>query len=159
MKLTTQIAKHFREVQLNGKWVATNLKTQLSDLTWEQATTRIGPLNSKAALAFHINYYVAGIVNVLEGGALGIRDKYSFDLPPIQSQEDWERLLDKMWSDAEKFARLVEQLPDEKLWERFADEQYGNYHRNIQAMIEHSYYHLGQIVLIKKMILQADQAG
>ena len=152
MKLSTQIAKRFREVHLNGDWVATNLKTQLSDVSWEQATTKVGTLNTIAALAFHINYYVAGLVKVFEGGSLDIRDKYSFDLPPINSQIDWEKLLSKMWSDAEKFANLVEQMPDEKLAEDFFDEKYGNYRRNIDAMIEHSYYHLGQIVLIKKML-------
>ena len=154
MKLTAQIAKQFREVHLNGNWVATNLKTQLSDVNWEQATTKIGSLNTIAALAFHINYYIAGVANVLEGGTLDIKDKHSFDLPPIETQEDWEKLLNKMWSDAERFASLVEQMPDEKLTENFVDEKYGNYHRNIHAMIEHSYYHLGQIVLIKKMLQQ-----
>jgi len=152
MKLAKQISQQFREVLLDGEWVATNFKAQLSDVTWEQATTKIGSLNTIAALTFHINYYVAGIVNVLEGGSLDIRDKYSFDLPLIESPRDWENLLNKMWSDAEKFADLVEQMPDEKMAEVFVDEKYGSYHRNIDAMIEHSYYHLGQIVLIKKLL-------
>jgi uncharacterized damage-inducible protein DinB len=153
MKPTTQIANRFREVLLNGDWVAaTNLKAQLSDVTWEQATAKIGSLNTIALLTFHIDYYIAGIVNVLEGGSLDIRDKYSFDLPPIRSQADWEKLLNKIWSDAERFADLVEQMPEEKLNEVFVDTKYGSYQRNIDAMIEHSYYHLGQIVLIKKML-------
>lgn len=157
MKSTTQIANRFREVLLNGYWVAnTNFKAQLSDVTWEQATKKVGTFNTIAALTFHIDYYIAGILNVLEGGSLDIRDKYSFDLPPIESQNDWEKLLDKIWSDAEKFANMVEQMPEERLNEIFVDEKYGNYQRNIDAMIEHSYYHLGQIVLIKKMLLQTD---
>lgn len=158
MNLPAQIANQFREVHLSGDWVATtNLKAQLSDLSWEKATTKVGSLNTIAALAFHINYYVAGLVNVFEGGSLDIRDKYSFDAPPIESQEDWEKLLDKLWSDAEKFANLVEQMPEEKLSAPFVDEKYGDYQRNIHAMIEHCYYHLGQIVLIKKILLQADE--
>lgn len=155
---TTEIAKRFREILLNGDWVvATNFKDQLSDLTWKQATTRIGTLNTIATLTFHINYYIAGILNVLEGGSLDIRDKYSFNCIPIKSQEDWEKLLDKMWNDAERFADILELMPNEKLEEVFADEKYGSYHRNINAMIEHSYYHLGQIALIKKMLLEVDE--
>jgi uncharacterized damage-inducible protein DinB len=158
MKLTTEIANRFREILLNGDWVVvTNYKDQLSDLTWKQATTKIGTLNTIADLTFHINYYIAGILNVFEGGSLDIRDKYSFDFPPIQSQEDWEKLLDKMWKDAEKFADLVELMPDKKLEEVFVDKKYGSFQRNIDAMIEHSYYHLGQITLIKKMLLEADK--
>ena len=44
---------------------------------------------------------------------------------------------------------MIEQLPEEKLYLSFVDEQYGTYQLNINAMIEHAYYHLGQIVLIK----------
>ncbi len=153
MEKSIQLANRFREVLLNGTWIAnTNFKDQLSNVTWEQATKTIGSLNSIAALTYHINYYIAGVLNVFEGGALEIRDKYSFDLPPIESKEDWERLLNNMWINAEKFANQVENMPDETLEENFVDEKYGNYRRNIEGVIEHSYYHLGQISLIKKLI-------
>ena len=58
------------------------------------------------------------------------------------------------WTDAEKFVRLIQQLPEHQLWETFAKGEYGNYYRNIQGVTEHVHYHLGQIVLIKKMLLQ-----
>ncbi len=152
MSLSTQIANQFREVQLNGNWVSTNLKTQLSAVSYEMAKTKIGSLNTIADLTFHIHYYVAGINQVFAGGTLDIRDKFSFDLPPIQSQDDWIKLLDKTFAEAEKFANHVEAMADEKLNDSFVDEKYGNYFRNIHAMIEHSYYHLGQIVILKKII-------
>jgi hypothetical protein len=94
---------------------------------------------------------------VLQGESLNASDKYSFDLPPIQSFEDWEKLLNKTWSDAANFANLVEQLPDDKLWETFVNEKYGNYYRNIHGVIEHCHYHLGQMVLIKKLLLQENK--
>lgn len=153
MKSTTQIANRFREVLLNGTWVAnTNFKAQLSGLDWQQATRKWGSLNTIASLTFHIHYYIAGLLSVLEGGPLTIRDKYSFDCPPIQSPEDWERLRDNLLNDAEKFAQLLEQLPEERLSEDFIDKKYGTYQRNFDALIEHSYYHLGQVVLIRKML-------
>ncbi|MFL9834183.1 DUF1572 domain-containing protein [Chryseobacterium terrae] len=154
MSTTSQLAKRFREVLLDGKWIAnTNFKEQLSDITWEQATTKIDSLNTIAMLTFHIDYYIAGLVNVFEGGDLEIRDKYSFDLPVIDSQEQWAAILGKLWKDSERFATLLEQMPDSKMNEVFVDEKYGTYLRNINGMIEHCYYHLGQITLIKKMIL------
>jgi hypothetical protein len=153
MSLSTQIANRFREVLLNGTWVAgTNFKIQLSDLTWQQAIKKVDSLNTIASLTFHVDYYIAGILSVLEGGPLSIRDKYSFDMPPVKSQEDWEYLLKKLWRDAEKFANMIELMTDDKLNEVFSDKKYGTYQRNFEGMIEHSYYHLGQIVLIKKML-------
>lgn len=159
MNLPAQIAKHFREVYFGGNWTASNLKEQLVDVTWQQATTQIYSLNTIATLVFHTNYYVAAVLKVLQGQSLNASDKFSFDVPPILTQQDWERLLDKTWTDAENFATLIEQLPETKLWEDFSGNQYGNYYRNILGIIEHNHYHLGQIVLIKKILLQTDQPG
>lgn len=148
-----ELARQFKEVYLEGKWVvSTNLKAELSEVNWQQATTKIGTLNTIAALAFHLSYYVAGVKEFLEGGELTIRDKYSFDFPPIQSENDWQSLLTKMWKDAQEFVTAVEALPAEKLNKVFVREEYGTYGRNIHAIIEHSYYHLGQIVLLKKLL-------
>jgi uncharacterized damage-inducible protein DinB len=154
MKRSEFIANRLREVLLNGYWIAnTNYKDQLLSVTWQQAVNQIADLNTVAALTYHINYYLAGLLNVFNGGLLEIKDQYSFDLPPIKSETDWKKLLDEFLSNSEVFANEVEQMPDEKLDEVFVSEKYGTYQRNIEAVIEHSYYHLGQIVLIKKLIL------
>lgn len=60
--------------------------------------------------------------------------------------------MNKTWTDAENFASLIEQLPESKLDEIFVDEKYGSYYRNFLGIIEHIHYHLGQIVLIKKIL-------
>jgi len=151
--LSKQITKQIREVLLEGTWVATNYKAQLSHVSWEQANTKVKDLNTIADLAFHIDYYIAGLIQVFKGGSLDIRDKYSYDAPPISSKNDWDKRLEKLFDDAETFANLVEQMSDETLMQPFVEEKYGNNYINIQAMIEHCYYHLGQIVLIKKLLI------
>lgn len=153
MKNTVEIANRFRETILNGTWIAnTNYKHQLENLDWKIAVTPVKNLNTISILAQHIHYYISGINNVFKGGPLDIKDKFSFDFPPITSQEDWQAFLNKFWNAAEEFASFIEQMPDEKLDQVFVDEKYGTYKRNIEAMIEHSYYHLGQIVLIRKFL-------
>ena len=156
MKNPDQIAHRFREVLLNGKWVAnTNYKDQLAGLTWEQATRKVNSLNTIADLTNHINYYLKGILNVFEGGNLEIHDKYSFDSPPVRSQKDWDNLLSDVLANADKFAEHIESMSEERLEDIFIDEKYGTFKRNIEGMIEHCYYHLGQISLIKKMIMES----
>ena len=157
MNLTAQIAKQFRDANFGGNWTSVNLKDSLSGLTWPQVTTQVYSFNTIAILVFHMNYYVGVTMKVLEGGPLDGHDKYSFDCPAIQSQEDWEKLLEKTWADAESFASLIEQFPEDKLGETFSDEKYGNYYRNLHGIIEHMHYHMGQIVLIKKILLQEDK--
>ena len=157
MKLTAQIAKHFRDVHFGGNWTSVNLKDSLANVNWQQATTQVYSCNTIATLVFHMNYYVSAVLKVLQGSPLDAHDKYSFDHPPIRSQEDWEKLLDKIWTEAEKFASLIEQLPEDKLGETFSDEKYGTYYRNLHGIIEHTHYHLGQIVLIKKILQHSRQ--
>lgn len=152
MNLPQQLATHFRSVHFGGNWTSVNLKEQLADVTWQQATTKINSFNTIAALVFHMNYFVGGIGKFLQGEPLTIKDKYSFDCPPIGSETDWQELQDKTWREAEEFASLVEQLPEERLAATFVDEKYGSYYRNLQGIVEHTHYHLGQIVILKKML-------
>ena len=147
------LAQRFREVVLNGTWIAnTNFKQELERTDWSVATAQTAHANTIAALAQHIHYYINGVNQVFSGGALEIRDQFSFDFPAITSQTQWEAFLSRFWNDAEAFAQYVEKMSDETLSSDFVNQKYGSYARNIEAMIEHSYYHLGQIVLIRKLL-------
>ncbi|MFZ1750019.1 MAG: DinB family protein [Saprospiraceae bacterium] len=152
MSLIPHLAKHFREVHYGVNWTWSNIKAVLSDVTWQESIEKVGDLNTIVALTYHIHYYVKTLVKVMEGDPLDAHDKYAFDHPEIKNQQDWESLLKDVWSYADKLAKLLEQLPEERLWETFSQEKYGNYFRNITGVIEHTHYHLGQIVIIKKLI-------
>ena len=134
------------------------MRDNLANVPWQQATTKVYDLNTIVALVYHVNYFVRAILQVLQDGPLDAHDKYSFDHPPVSSQEDWQKLLDQTWTDVEKVAVLIEHMPESRLWETFADEKYGNYYSNIQGVVEHTHYHLGQIVLIKKILSQHDKS-
>lgn len=157
MNVSIQLAKHFREVYFGKNWTWSNLKDNLVDITWDQAITQVNGFNTIATLVYHSGYFVSALVDVLTGKPLTSKDEFSFSHPPITSQEEWEQLLSNTFNNAELAATLIEQLSDEKLWDNFTDEKYGNYYRNIQGIIEHTHYHLGQIVLIKKMIMLQDK--
>lgn len=152
MKNSQHLADRFREVLLEGTFIAnTNYKDQLENLPLEIAQKKMGDLNTISILAQHVHYYIKGVSAVFKGEDLKIRDAHSFDFPPMTSEMEWKAFLNKFFKDAEAFASLVEQLPENKLNDAFTNEKYGTYQRNIDGMIEHCYYHLGQIVLIKKL--------
>ena len=159
MNLSSHLAKHFRDVHFGGNWTAVNLKDTLADISLEEAGTRVGSLNTILALVYHINYYVTAILKVLNGSPLDASDKYSYDHPGPGNEAEWQQLLQQYREQAENFAAKVEQLPDEMIWANFSDGKYGNYYRNIQGLIEHTHYHLGQISLVKKMIREQKAAS
>ncbi|HMQ69794.1 MAG TPA: hypothetical protein PKA90_12465 [Ignavibacteria bacterium] len=72
----TLISKRIQEVLIDGKWIAdTNFKEHILNLNWEQANHKTDGLNSIAMLTFHMNYYMKGILSVLDGGMFEISDK------------------------------------------------------------------------------------
>lgn len=154
MSFSQQIAKHFRDVHFGGNWTDINLQDTLSDITWQQAITQVYSFNTIATLTYHTHYFVHVVLKVLQGGPLEANDKFSFDHPPINTQEDWEQFLETVFTEARQFADLVEELPDEKLLEDFTDKKYNNYYYNLNGIIEHTHYHLGQIILIKKIFAE-----
>lgn len=157
MNTTEQIAKHLKEVLWGGNWTYANLKDTLKDLTWQQATTQVYSFNTIATLVYHVHYFVRAGLKVLQGKVLDSKDAESFAHPPITCQADWEAFLSEVWAESELFISLIERLPEDTLWVDFADKKYGNYYRNLHGIIEHHHYHLGQIVVIKKLIEQIGQ--
>lgn len=154
MNRSSFITSRLKEVLLDGRWIAnTNYKEQLLSVNWEQANYKIGNLNTIAALTYHVNYYLGGLLKAFETGKLEISDKYSFEAPPIGSEADWAKRVNGFIENSEKFVSYVGSMDDAVFDQPFVDEKYGTYWRNIEGVIEHSYYHLGQISLIRKLIL------
>lgn len=154
--ISLTLGNRLREILTEGTWVTgTNVLNEISSLTWKDATQKVHNLNTIADLTFHLHYYIAGVADVFEGGHLNIRDQFSFDAPPITSQEDWQQRIDLFKNDSKRFILLVENMSETTLFGSFVDKKYGSNYRNIDVIIEHTYYHLGQIVLIKKLLQQS----
>lgn len=153
MNLSTFTAKHFREIYFGGNWTGSCFKNVMADITWQEAITQIHSCNTIATLFFHSGYYyTSALLDVLNGRELTAKDELSFAHPPISSQKDWEELMNTTWMAAENTAQLIEKLPPSIFEENFVLEKYGTYHRNIYGTIEHAHYHLGQMVIIKKLL-------
>ncbi|MEZ5056905.1 MAG: DUF1572 domain-containing protein [Saprospiraceae bacterium] len=157
MEKPDELALRLRQVFLDGKWITnTNYKELLEDVDWDMANKKVADLNTLLALTFHINYYLAGVLNVLKGGELEIRDKFSYDFQHIDNAAKWESLKSEMNSNAAEFISKVEKMSESELDGPFIVEKYGTYRRNIEGIIEHSYYHLGQMVVKETSFLTLD---
>jgi hypothetical protein len=150
--VSSQLAKNLREVFFGGNWTFSNMKQHLEDVTWEQAIKKIKHFNTISTLVYHSGYYVDVLIKILNGEKLESKDEYSFMVPLIKNEEDWQSLIRTLFHNVEVASALLEKLPDSKLQETFVAEKYGNYYRNIAGIIEHTHYHLGQIVMVKKML-------
>ncbi|NNF33755.1 MAG: DUF1572 domain-containing protein [Saprospiraceae bacterium] len=152
LNLASQLSQQFREVFLDGTWVVTNYKTELQDVGYDEAFAKFANHNTIVMLTFHINYYIEGVLIAMTNGSLDIRDKYSYDMPQEMEAKDWIKLKESFLKNAELMAEKISGMSDEEIMSPFVDEKYGNNYRNLHALIEHGFYHLGQLVLIKKLL-------
>lgn len=147
-----QLSAFIKNAYLGKNWVEVDFKNVLEDITLEEANTRFVPLNSIAGIVYHLDYYVSIVLGRLKGELLPSNANNGFDIQHAGSPEDWEELLIRFYRNVELFAAYVKDFDDQRLQEDFLDNKYGNNIYNIQGIVEHAYYHLGQIVLLKKMI-------
>ena len=153
MNLSQALSKQLHDVHFGGNWTAVNLKDVLKEVDWQQAIQQNDQFNTIAKLVYHIHYYSAAILKVFEGGPLDASDKFSFDVPPISKGSEWEALTQKLFQDNDRLVECISQFDPEKWFEPFAGGKYGTYYRNVAGLIEHTHYHLGQIVIIKKILI------
>lgn len=156
-EVTKHIARHLQGVYFGKNWTERNLKDLLDDVSLEEAMTTIQNLNNIISLFYHIHYFIPVVVRVLEGKPLKGNDKVSFDHPELKTKKEWEEMKSQYWGEAKRLINLIENLPDDKLWDVFGEKKYGNYFSNIIGIVEHTHYHLGQIALVKKLIRQSSR--
>lgn len=152
MHSTKQLASHLRQVYFGGNWTVSNVQEHLKEVTYEDALKKVGNLNTIAQLTYHIHYFVDVQLRVFTNGVLEGSDAISFDHPQISSEMDWQNFLKNVWDTAEALAKEIEKLPEAQLGEKYVDKKHGSYYRNLLGLIEHTHYHLGQLVLVKKLL-------
>lgn len=154
MPTSKQLATQVHQVYFGGNWTEVNLKTTVSNINWNTAIRKIEGFNTILALTYHIHYFTKVQLRVLEDGPLIGNDSESYKHPNISSQNEWETLQKTMWNEAERFTKILSKLPDTTLDTPFTDKKYGTYTSNILGLIEHTHYHLGQIIILNKLLLK-----
>ena len=146
------LAKRFDDVIFNGKHIAgTNYHAFLQEIDYETATSQALHVNSIAHLTRHVHYYINGVAYALQTGHLKIRDAYSFDFAPLQQEIEWNHVKSEFFKDATTLSQLIKGTNEFKLSLPFINEKYGSLEHNINMMVEHCYYHLGQMILLSKI--------
>ncbi len=154
MTTSQHLAKHLKEFVSGPNTTGVCLKDHLDDITLKEANKAIYGLNTIAKLVYHINYYIEAVSGVLDGEPLTAKDIYSYDAPVLENEEAWKLRLDTLYRNLDRCAAQAAALSDKELKSDFVLEKYGSYERNLMGLLEHSHYHFGQIVILKKIIRQ-----
>jgi hypothetical protein len=152
MKLTSLIAQHIIDVHQGGNWTEVDLTSTLQDVTLEEATTRTqASPNTIASLLNHITYWNRVIIQRAQGIQVQINDVNGYDHPLLLTEEDWQDLKKDNIQSAHELETAITQFDESKLFEPILPD-YTTAYKNFQGNVEHVHYHLGQIVILKKLI-------
>lgn len=156
MTLPKELSRQLCGLIFGPNWTERSLLEVVRDVDANIALRQVSGFQPIAALTFHIGYFIEAVIPVFEGKELTSRDALSFDHPPLASEDDWHELQQRIAEQAKQLCYHLDQMAEEQLWEDFVDAKYGSYYENIQGIIHHGYYHLGQIVVVKKLIEEKD---
>ncbi len=156
MKITEAIATHILEVHEGNNWTEVNIKTTLEDVTHKEATTVTkASYNTIAALVHHLSFYNDVVMQRLVGVNPVISDTNGFEMLPVKNEHDWKKLKERNLDSARQLAQAVKHFPEEKIFQLTVT-GHSTHYKMLHGIVEHAYYHLGQIVLLKKLVKQDD---
>ena len=152
MKITELIAQHITEVFEGNNWTDVNIKDTIDDIDYREATTVTkASYNTIAALLHHLSFYNDVVSMRLMGINPEIDEINGFNVPAIKNEHDWQLLKDAVFESAINLADSVRKFPEEKVNELTVT-GHSTYYKTLHGIAEHTHYHLGQIVLIKKLV-------
>jgi uncharacterized damage-inducible protein DinB len=153
MIITHQIAEHIKQVYEGNNWTDVSIAATLENTDWKQAQqqTEASP-NTIASLLHHLYYWNGIIMQRMKGETPVISEENGYDVPFLNNEEEWNALKERTHESFIQLSEAMKNFPEEKLLENYAPHIPSTYYRNMQGIVEHAHYHLGQIVILKNLI-------
>jgi|SRR5205809_625301 len=152
MTITSLIADHIKQVYEGDNWTDVNITDTIKDISCQQAQqkTEASP-NTIASLLHHLYFWNGMMLQRLKGYNPAVPAINGYDVAELKNDNDWDELKEQTHQSFIQLADAVKNFPEEKLYELSPTGKSSNY-KNFQGIAEHAHYHLGQIVILKKLI-------
>ncbi len=152
--MKTEITRiiHTLHQTFNGTpWYGPALMDILPTLTPKQAQLRLPNSHNIAELVAHMCTWREFVIQKLHGNT-EFDVTHDMNFPGINSitEKEWQALLDRLQKSQTELLQVLERCADDKLSEMVSGRSY-NFDIMLHGIIHHDLYHLGQIVLLRKL--------
>lgn len=152
MKETIRIQKLFEDMYNEEPWIDVTIKGTLENMLAEKAAKKISPqLNSIWEITNHIIRWKENILQRVQGHAINSPANNYFEPIIDQSEKAWQNTLETLMNVQLQWTRWVEKMNEADLEKIYPDNN-ATYYKNIHGILQHDAYHLGQIVLLAKVM-------
>ncbi|MBS7233092.1 DinB family protein [Flavobacterium psychroterrae] len=152
MSESKRISNLYQSIYNGNPWLEVNLTNTLENVTAEQAYRKINPnLNTIWEIVNHLIQWRRNILRRVEGEVVNPPD-HNYFVPVLDpSEAAWEQSLQNLAKSQESWNVFFEDFNDADLEKIYVNNEH-TYYEHIHGIIQHDVYHLGQIVILKKML-------
>jgi|SRR6185437_10756003 len=152
MKETKCITKLFEDLYNGSPWIDVTIMATLKNISAEQAAKKVTP--ERNSIWQIVNHMIAWRENVLlrvEGNEVTAPNDNYFSQLEITSETEWQKALDRLANSQAQWINFLENF-DESQFDKIYASNKMTYYEHIHGILQHDAYHLGQIVLLSKLV-------
>ncbi|WP_149206476.1 DinB family protein [Flavobacterium johnsoniae] len=152
MSESTRISNLYQSIYNGNPWLEVNLDNTLKNVTAEQAYKKINPnLNTIWEIVNHLIQWRRNILERMQGEVTKTPD-HNYFVPVLDpSEAAWEQSLQTLAKSQESWNAFFEDFNDADLAKIYVNNGH-SYYEHLHGIIQHDVYHLGQIVILKKLL-------
>lgn len=152
MKEWKRIEKLFKDLYDGSPWIDVTIMGTLENISAEQAATKIAPCRN--SIWQILNHMIAWRENVLlrvQGNVIVTPNNNYFIEITDTSKAEWEKTLIRLGNSHKQWTEFLKNF-SESQFDKIYPSNRMSYYEHIHGILQHDAYHLGQIVLLSKLV-------
>jgi|SRR5690606_7114221 len=152
MRESERIRQLFIDLLDGDPWLGVNIISTLEGISAEKATARIAPgRNSIWEIVNHMTSWRLNVLKRFEGGVIPSPD-HNYILPvETVTEEAWRESIENLKRSQGQWLDYLKTADEEALDSVYPGNS-GTYYYHVHGILQHDAYHLGQIVLLAKLV-------
>lgn len=152
MSESKRVSNLYQSIYNGNPWLEVTLAHTLENVSAEQAYRKINPnLNTIWEIVNHLIQWRRNILRRVQGETV-ITPDHNYFVPILDSSEAaWEQSLQSLAKSQGLWSACLSDFNDAD-FEKIDQNNNHNFYEDIHGIIQHDVYHLGQIVILKKLL-------
>ena len=151
MKETQRLIQLFEKGYNGSPWIDVNLVDVLQNITPEQAIKKLYPnANSIWEITNHIISWRENVLQRVQGVEINT-PLHNYFVPLQKGDMTWKQTLKKLEASQKEWIHFLKNLKENE-FETIYKPNGMSYYEHIQGILQHDVYHLGQIVMLSRLI-------